>query len=204
MLVTFVLPQLFLSYIFKKYCGYTPRVSDNSNLKQIKATILISCFLISCNNRLEEKYEIRQQQEEIEHDSAISELPQSHLKSKIPEPFKVTDIESLNFTSSGGSTARQNEFCDTLKSGFFGTYLLIDEDFSDEIGRPVGGTITVHVNSKMANWKSDDTTQTIWKIHLVSDVLSVWDSIYLWLEPYRILLSISNFISSSFAIVSVT
>jgi hypothetical protein len=147
-------------------------------MKRTIAIISISCSLISCNNNVEEKNEIRSEKENIEQDSAIAELYERHLKSKISEPLKVTNINRLNFTSSGGSTVRQNEFCDSLKSGFFGTYFLIDEDFSDEMGRPIGGTITVHVKGKMGSWKSDDTTQTIWKIHLMSDILSVWDSIH--------------------------
>lgn len=156
-------------------------VGINSKMKRVIAIIFISCFLISCNNQVDSKNEIRTEQINVEQDSALTDLFIRHMNSKISEPFKVTDIDSLNFTSGGGESVNQNEYCDSLNSGFFGTYFLIDEDFSDEMRRPVGGTITIHADGKMIGWKSDDTTQTIWKIHLKSDVISVWDSIHVGL-----------------------
>jgi hypothetical protein len=54
------------------------------------------------------------------------------------------------------------------------------------IGRPVGGIITIHSNNKMPGWKSTDTDQTKWQIHLKSDVISVWDSITIGMTRIQI------------------
>ena len=121
------------------------------------------------------------EQVEIVKDPVSTEIVPQSLKSKIPEPFRIAEFNRLDFTSGGSPAQIRTEFCDSLTTGFFGNYYLIDKDFSDANGRPVGGIITVHVVGKMGSWKADDTTQTIWKIHLLSDVISVWDSIHVGL-----------------------
>jgi antitoxin component YwqK of YwqJK toxin-antitoxin module len=142
-------------------------------MKQIIPSILTLFLLFSCSNSEEDKSDSTIEQK-IHVKDTINQLK---MRAKMPEPFKARDIESLYFTSGGVSKAVDNEFCDSLKSGIFGKYYLIDEDFPDEKGRLVGGTITVHVKEENIGWRADDTTQTIWKIHLSSDVISVWDSI---------------------------
>lgn len=105
---------------------------------------------------------------------------------KIDEPINVSDIDKMKFTSGGGFSLEDGEYCDSLKTGFYGSYFIIDENYSDIIGRPVGGRITVHSDGKMINWKSTDTNQTIWNIHLESDIISVWDSIHIGLTKSEI------------------
>jgi hypothetical protein len=83
----------------------------------------------------------------------------------------------VEFTSGIGEPVENHIKCDSSGTGFYGSYHLIDPDFADEMGRPVGGVITIYSKNKMSGWKSTDTDQTIWKIHLKSDVISVWDSI---------------------------
>ena len=47
---------------------------------------------------------------------------------------------------------------------------------------PVGGTIDIYKEGEMSDWKFSDSGQKIWKIHLKSNVISVWDSIYVGLS----------------------
>ena len=132
------------------------------------APFVISCLLVSCNNGVDGKIENMSEQVEIVKDPVSTEIVPQSLKSKIPEPFRIAEFNRLDFTSGGSPAQIRTEFCDSLTTGFFGNYYLIDKDFSDANGRPVGGIITVHVVGKMGSWKADDTTQTIWKIHLLS------------------------------------
>ena len=115
--------------------------------------------------------------QESNQDSTEIQLLGSYLNSKIDEPFQVSELDKLKFTSGGGEEMENHKKCDSSNTGFYGSYFLIDQDFADEIGRAIGGTITIHSNKKMSAWKSTDTDQTIWKIHLKSDVISVWDSV---------------------------
>jgi hypothetical protein len=115
--------------------------------------------------------------QEARKDSTDLHIIESFLNSKISEPFQVSEIDKLEFTSGGGKEIEEHKKCDSSSTGFYGSYYLIDQDFADEMGRPVGGNITIHSDNKMAGWKSTDTNQTIWEIHLESDVISVWDSI---------------------------
>ena len=133
--------------------------------------------MISCSNQQTEIRDKDNSVQEVTKDSLKLQLLESHLNSKIAEPFQVSDIDKLEFTSGGGKEIENHKKCDSSGTGFYGSYFLIDQDFVDEIGRPVGGIITIHKNNKMSEWKSTDTDQTIWKIHLKSDVISVWDSI---------------------------
>ena len=98
-------------------------------------------------------------------------------KRNIEEPLNISEIDKMKFTSGGGHDLKAENYCYSIETGFYGSYSLIDEDYSDKIGRPVGGRILVHSRGAMADWKSTDTNQTIWRIHLVSDVISVWDTI---------------------------
>ena len=147
-------------------------------MKNLPGYILGLLILISCSNQQTEIIDKDNGVQEIEvtEDSLKLQLLESHLNSKIAEPFQVSEIDKLEFTSGGGEEIENHKKCDSLGTGFYGSYFLIDRDFSDEIG-PVGGIITIHSNKKMSGWKSTDTDQTIWKIHLKSDVISVWDSI---------------------------
>jgi hypothetical protein len=104
----------------------------------------------------------------------------------IAEPFKLSELQKLKFTSGGGQIIENHQKCDSTGTGFYGCYFLIDNDFKDEIGRSVGGTITVHSKKEMSKWKSTDTDQTIWRIKLKSDVISVWDSIKIGLTRSEI------------------
>lgn len=142
--------------------------------------------LISC---LEHQTEIKDNDnvvQEVTKDSLKLQLLQSHLNSKIKEPFHISKIDELEFISGDGEAIENHKKCDTLGTGFYGSYSLIDKDFTDKIGSPVGGRITVHSNNKMSEWKSTDKDQTIWKIHLKSDVISVWDSIKVGMKRSQI------------------
>ncbi len=155
-------------------------------MKRFLTIIFLSTFLISCSNHQEKSQVPLTEQKENIKDSITTEIIETYLKATIREPFLVPDIDRLEFTSGSGQSVIDNEYCDTVSNGFFGTYFLIDPDFADERGIPVGGTITVHSSGKMKGWKSNDTTQTIWEINLKSDIISVWDSIHVGLNRTEI------------------
>lgn len=146
-------------------------------MKKLTSYIVGLLVLISCSNQQTEIKDKDNGVQEVTIDSLKLQLLESHLNSKIAEPFQVSDIDKLEFTSGEGEEIENYKKCDSSGTGFYGSYFLIDQDFADEIGRPVGGIMTIHSNNKMSEWKSTDTDQTIWKIHLKSDVISVWDSI---------------------------
>jgi hypothetical protein len=155
-------------------------------MKRFLNIIFVSTFLISCSNQQEKSQVPSTEQNRTLKDSISTEFAETYLEMTIREPFLVSEIDQLEFTSGGGQSVIDNEYCDTVSNGFFGTYFLIDPDFADERGVPVGGTIEVHASDKMKGWKSNDTTQTIWEINLKSDVISVWDSIHVGLTRTEI------------------
>ncbi|MCF8374641.1 MAG: hypothetical protein K9H64_23685 [Bacteroidales bacterium] len=146
-------------------------------MNKILSYIIGLLILISCANQQTEKQGTSVDNKETNQDSLKVQLLEAHLKSKIDEPFQVSEIDKLEFTSGGGKEIMEHKKCDSSNTGFYGSYFLIDPDFADENGRPVGGIITIHSNKKMSGWKSTDTDQTIWEIYLKSDIISVWDSI---------------------------
>ena len=161
----------------------------------MRLILLFAVLLIwSCDDGQEEDQETAgNETPEVSIDTLRIEKVKPIFESFIGEPFLVQDIDGLNFTAGGGPSIKNNELCDTLKSGFFGSYFLIDPGFEDENGHPTSGTIIVHVTGKMKDWKSIDSNQTIWKINLKSDVISVWDSIHVGLSRKEIEdFSISN------------
>jgi hypothetical protein len=146
-------------------------------MKKLSSYIAGLLVLISCTNQQTEIQNKKSDVKGLTKDSLELQLVESYLNSKIAEPFQVSEIDKLEFTSGGGEELGNHKKCDSSGTGFYGSYYLIDQNFADEMGRPVGGIITIHSDDNMAGWKSTDTNQTIWKIHLKSDVISVWDSI---------------------------
>lgn len=146
-------------------------------MKKIAIYVFGFLMLVSCTNKQTTMNNYEENLQDTGIDSVKLQIKDSHLIAKIGEPFQVENIQKLEFTSEVNESSVDNDYCDTIEKGTFGSYFLIDSDFSDEIGRPVGGIITVHYNNGKKGWRADDKTQTIWKIHLKSDVISVWDSI---------------------------
>lgn len=147
---------------------------------------LLLCFallLVACSRSTHESPENLLEEIENTQDTisteAINILP-------ITAPYPVSKIAQLEYTSGGGQAVEKNEFCDNIDKGFFGTYFLVDRDFTVATEQPIAGTITVHANGKMKDWKPEDSTQTIWEIHLKSAILSVWDSIHVGLPRTEI------------------
>jgi hypothetical protein len=103
---------------------------------------------------------------------------QNQIIKNIDEPFNIKMIDDLDFTSGGGVSLKDGNYCDTIKTGFYGNYYIIDRAYSAKTKKPIGNIITVHSPGKMKDWQSNDTTQSIWKIHLKSDIIQVWDSIH--------------------------
>jgi len=137
---------------------------------------------VNINTDLRQKFTVELKEKtkdvrEARKDSIDLQVIESFLKSKITEPFQVSKIDKLEFTSGVGKEIDEHKKCDSSSTGFYGSYYLIDQDYADEMGRPVGGVITIYSDNKMTGWKSNDTNQTIWEIHLESSVIAVWDSI---------------------------
>lgn len=133
--------------------------------------------MISCINQQSEKQDTSVDIQGTNQDSIKVQILESHLSSKIDEPLEISEIDKLEFTSGCGKEILEHKKCDSSNTGFYGSYFLIDSDYADEMGRPVGGIITIYSNNNISGWKSTDTDQTIWEIQLKSDVISVWDSI---------------------------
>lgn len=144
-------------------------------MKKLTSYIIGLLVLISCSNQQAKVEDISDT--EVTNDSLKLQLLDSDLYSEIAEPFLVSDIAALQFTSGVGKEIENHKKCDSSGTGFYGSYSLIDRDFANESRGPVGGTITIHSNKRMSDWKSTDTDQIIWEIHLETDVIPVWDSI---------------------------
>jgi len=127
--------------------------------------------------------------EEIENvsDSTIKELIEKHKTTELPEPLEVSKLEfmsRLDFTSGGLPSEDKKNYCDSSGIGFYGRYNLIDRR-NQNIDALVG-VIDIFKLGQMSNWKSSDSNQTVWKIHLKSDLISVWDSIHVGLTKDQI------------------
>jgi hypothetical protein len=137
---------------------------------------------VNINTDLRQKFTVELKEKtkdvrEVRKHSTDLQVIESFLKSKITEPFQVSEIDKLEFTSGVGKEIDEHKKCDSSITGLYGSYYLIDQNYADRMGRPVGGVITIYLDNKMAGWQSTDTNQTIWEIHLESSVIAVWDSI---------------------------
>ena len=148
--------------------------------------MLVSTFLISCSHHQDESQVPSIEQKGYIENSITSEIIDIPLVPKIREPFLIREIDRLEFTSGVDKSVIDSDFCDSLSKGFWGRYFLIDPNYADEKGRPVGGTITVRVHDELNSWQANDTTQTVWRINLKSDVISVWGSIHVGLTRTEI------------------
>ncbi len=146
-------------------------------MKKLFYYVIGIVILISCTNRHAEIQVDKIDFKKVTKDSLALQKLHSYLNSKIAEPFEVSEIDNLNFTSGVGQEIANHKKCDSSGMGFYGNYYLIDEDLLEKVQTPVGGIITIHSDNKTSGWKSTDTDQVIWKINLKSDVISVWDSI---------------------------
>lgn len=140
-------------------------------------TCSVLVLLFSCTNEQRQHEGSLASSQESHQDSAYTHLSGSFPEGRIGEPFQVAEIDQLEFTSGGGKGIEKHIQCDSAQTGFYGSYFLIDRQYADEVGRPIGGTITIHSDGNMADWKSTDTDQIICRIHLKSDIIAVWDSI---------------------------
>jgi hypothetical protein len=154
-------------------------------MKQLLQITLVTLTLISCSN---EKLDTKQtDQLETVSDSTISEIVEAHKTTEIPEPFDISQIDSkkgLDFTSGVLSKEDFKEYCDNSDNGIYGRYNLIDQN--SELEHPVVGTIDIYKPDSESNWQASDSNQTIWKINLKSDVISVWDSIHVGLPRDKV------------------
>lgn len=144
---------------------------------KILTNIISLFFLLSCSNPKTEKSNSQASFNETLSDSIKKDSIESNISSGIGEPFLISKIEMFEFTSGGGNKIKTHKDCDTSSAGFYGSYYIIDKKYKDEIGRPIGAIITIYSNKKMSKWKASDKDQTIWEIHLKSDIISLWDSI---------------------------
>src|SRR5690606_25622822 len=120
-------------------------------------------------------------------DSTISDLVEKHRLTKLPEPFDISRIETTKgfyFTSGVLSRQEHNEYCDNSEIGIYGFYNLIDQN--SKLEHPVASTIDVYKPGNASNWQASDTGQKVWKIHLNSDVISVWDSIHVGVSREKV------------------
>ncbi len=144
--------------------------------------------LNACSNQERDKNTIDQSEIETVSNFTISDLVENHKSTELPEPFDIVQIEStkgLSFTSGVLSREDHKEYCDNSESGIFGRYYLIDQN--SKLKHPVVGTIDIYKSEKKSNWLASDTNQKVWKIHLKSNVISVWDSIHVGLSRNKVI-----------------
>ena len=108
---------------------------------------------------------------------------------KFPAPIDIKIVDQTNgldYTSGGGPA--DGYLCDSDTFGFYGSYNLIDRRVQSNDPKDVLiGSITIyHPASDMSNWTSSDTLQEFRKIHLKSDILSVWDSIHVGMSEAKL------------------
>lgn len=156
-------------------------------MKLLLYFILFFLIIYSCSNEHQNKNSSDMKKIEIDKDSVIIDLLEKNIKAKLPEPLQLSKLETihgLRFTSGGVSTKDKVQYCDSSENGFYGRYHLLD--FNSKIEQ--AGIIDIFSPGKMYEWKPSDTNQTIWKIQLKSDIISVWDSIHVGLSREKIIL----------------
>ncbi len=141
--------------------------------------------MISCSSQEQDKKKIDQL--ETVSDSTILDLVEDHKTTELPEPFDITQLkitDRFDFTSGGLPKKDLQEYCENAEKGFFGRYNLIDRQSNLE--PPIVGTIDIYKSGKMSSWRASDTNQTVWKINLKTDVISVWDSVHIGLPRDKV------------------
>lgn len=159
-------------------------------MKQLLQIILVFLVLNSCTSCTNDEANKMKSNEEFEivTDTTISEVINQHKLTELPEPFNVSQLEytkGLYFTSGVLSKKEQKEYCDNSENGLYGRYNLISQNTTLE--HPLVGTIDIYKPGKMSGWRASDTNQIVWKIHLKSDIISVWDSIHVGLSRDKVI-----------------
>lgn len=155
------------------------------------AGILIGWFLKEMNTSKEIiQYQdrlYRQVDALIEDSIKLAISTKTQMEDTIAIPYDLQKLhltENIDFTSGGISKEYQNKYCDNAKDGFYGRYHLIDK--SSRLLPAFKGEIDIFKTGKMGSWRSDDLNQKIWRIHLKSNLISVWDSITIGLTRKKI------------------
>lgn len=159
-------------------------------MKHLLQIILVFLILNSCTSCTNDKTNKMMSDEEFKFvpDTTILEVINQYEFTELPEPFDISQLEAtkgLYFTSGVLSKKEQKEYCDNSENGLYGRYNLISQNTNLE--HPLVGTIDIYKPGKMSGWKASDTNQIVWKIHLKSDVISVWDSIHVGLSRDKVI-----------------
>jgi len=148
--------------------------------------ILGLAFLFSCSNK-ESSSKTDSAGTDPVKDSLATALPTTQLSGMIDDPLDLKLLslsKSLDFTSGSPSAKDSENYCSSVPGGFYGRYHLIDKR---GISNPsLAGFIDIHKPGKMSDWKFSDPGQELWKIHLTSSVIHVWDSISVGLHRSEI------------------
>ena len=156
------------------YC----RIDINGKTKQLRPIAILLLVLYSCSGKEQNQVKTKTPEVEIVSDSTNSAPVEQYRPIELPEPFDVSKIETivgLDFTSGILPENDYGAYCDNSESGIYGFYNLIDIR-SKSRPQLVGG-IDIYKPDKTSAWRASDTNQKVWRIHLRSEVISVWDSI---------------------------
>ena len=152
-----------------------------------QALLISSLIFFSCLNTTEETGNTPAIQVPISADTTSKKQQFEVKNATIAEPFDLAQLEinpRLDFTSGGVAQESKKSYCENSENGFYGRYNLVDKQIRNR--HPVIGMIDIYKAGKMAEWKSSDPNQKIWCIHLMSDVISLWDSIHVGLSRAEI------------------
>jgi hypothetical protein len=141
---------------------------------------LIGILIVSCAQRQEIATNNKEHLDSINKDSLAQSLIQKYMDSEIDEPIDFKEIQSadfLDFTSGSIKHSETNNYCDSVKIGFYGRYTLIDKRLFNDTISPIVGFVDIYKKGEMTKWRFSDSDQKIWKINLKSDILTVWDSV---------------------------
>jgi hypothetical protein len=112
-----------------------------------------------------------------------------------PCPIKFSalrNIKHLDWTAS--VVAANGTFGDNSKTGFYGTYNLLDHSRRSTENEELifAGEITIYKEKNNIPWGSDDTTQQFRHLKINSSILPIWDSLYVGSSKTKLINFLNN------------
>ncbi len=114
----------------------------------------------------------------------------SNYSQELPPPIIITDLDEIRTLDwNSGIINKDTSFCYPIKGGQYGRYYLIDRfhaSNSQDISKVLVGEIVIFRKTGKL-WTVNDTTQKFQNITLRSNIIAVWDSIYVGLNKEKLI-----------------